>query len=292
MSDYVIISDYMNNEKYRLSFNKLSMDIFAIDSEKWYKKNLYYNRCIFYSYLYEDEVIATISVNKMDLLVDGLKKTALQLSGIMTHPDHRNKGLSASLINHIIEKYENDYDMIYIFAKDSVLNFYPKFGFKQITESAYELDVNQINRKETMIKKLKTDDENDCNTILRIIKNRQPVSKKLGVFNDLWPLHIFCMYVHTDDMYYLENEDIIVIATREDGWLHIYDVLSLTPIDLDGIIENIVGPDDEKIEFHFVPESNKYNIHKFSKERPDEWLFVRSNNTSLNEILFPLTSQT
>lgn len=151
------------------------MDIFGTDSEKWYEKNLYYNRFILYSYLYKDEVIATISVNKMDLLVDGFKKTALQLSGVMTHPDHRNKGLSTSLINHIIEKYENDYDMIFIFAKD----------------------INQINRKENMMRKLNTDDENDCNIILRIIKNRQPVSQKLGVFNDLWPLHIFCMYIKT-----------------------------------------------------------------------------------------------
>lgn len=102
----------------------------------------------------------------------------------------------------------------------------------------------------------------------------------------------YFLYVYKDDIYYLEDKDIIVIASREDGWLHIYDVLSLTPINLDCIIENIVTPDDKKIEFHFVPESNKYNIHKFSKERPDEWLFVRSNNTSLNEILFPLTSQT
>ncbi|MBU3129377.1 GNAT family N-acetyltransferase [Clostridium tagluense] len=292
MSDYTIISDYMNNDKYRRSFNKLSMDIFESDPEKWYGKKIYYNRCKFYSCLYEDEVVASISVNNMDLLVEGEKKTALQLSGIMTHPNHRNKGLSAALINHIIEKYENEYDIIYLFANDSVLNFYQKFGFKQIIEAAYELDENQINRKESMIRKLKTHDENDCNTILRIIENRQAVSKKLGVFNDLWPLHIFCMYVHTDDMYYLEEEDTIVIATREDGCMHIYDILSLTTIDLDSIIEKIVTPEDKKIEFHFIPESNKYSILKILKQRPGDWLFVRTNNTLFNEVLFPLTSQT
>jgi hypothetical protein len=236
-------------------------------------------------------VVANVSVNIMDLIVDGHKKTALQLSGIMTHPGHRNKGLSASLINYIIDKYENEYDIIYLFAEDSVLSFYTKFGFKQVIEDSYELDTNLINKKEIVIKKLEIDEENDCNTILRIIKNRQPVSKKLGVFNDLWPLHIFCMYVYTDDMYYLEDEDTIVIANRENGCVHIYDVVSLAPINIDSIIEKIVTPDDEKIEFHFIPESNKYNILKVSKERPDDWLFVRSNNTSFKEILFPLTSQ-
>jgi hypothetical protein len=70
-------------------------------------------------------------------------------------------------------KYENEYDIIYLFAENSVLSFYTKFGFKQIIEDSYELDTNQINKKEIVIKKLEINDENDCNTILRIIKNKK-----------------------------------------------------------------------------------------------------------------------
>ena len=51
-------------------------------------------------------------------------------------------------------------------------------------------------------------------------------------------------------------------------------------------------PEDKKIEFHFIPESNKYKIDKVLKERENDWLFVRSNNTSFNQVLFPMTSQT
>ncbi|MGH4123959.1 MAG: hypothetical protein ACREV6_13615 [Clostridium sp.] len=69
-------------------------------------------------------------------------------------------------------------------------------------------------------------------------------------------------------------------------------LLQMCVIQLDIIIEKIVTIDDDKIEFHFIPESNKYNILKISKERADDWLFVRSNNTSFNEVLFPMTSQT
>lgn len=40
-------------------------------------------------------------------------------------------------MKHIIEKYEKDYDFIYSFANDTVLEFYPKFDFGQVQESNY-----------------------------------------------------------------------------------------------------------------------------------------------------------
>lgn len=43
----------------------------------------------------------------------------------MTHPDYRNQGLAAKLLNHIIGKYEKEYDYIYLFANETVLDFYP-----------------------------------------------------------------------------------------------------------------------------------------------------------------------
>ena len=61
--------------------------------------------------------------------------------------------------------------------------------------------------------------------------NRQPIYQRLGVYNDIWPLLVYCFYEYKDDLYYLVDEDVIVIIRREDGRLHIYDILSLNPID-------------------------------------------------------------
>ena len=55
----------------------------------------------------------------------------------------------------------------------------------------------------------------------------------------IYGLYISSMYVYIDDMYYLEDEDTIVIVNREDGCVHIYDVVSLAPINIDSIIENL-----------------------------------------------------
>lgn len=292
MKEYSMISDYMNNDKYRLSFNKLAINTFGLDFNDWYQKKLFYSKYICYSYINKEEVIANVSINKMDLIVEGQKKKAIQLGTVMTHNDYRNQGLSASLINYIIGKYDNQCDIIYLFANNRVLDFYPKFGFKKVIESAYEIKSNQLQKKETSIKKLRVDNEKDYKTIVRLVNNRQPVSEKLGVYNDIWPLLTYCLYEYKEDLYYLAEEDTIVIMRREEERLHIYDIISLKPIDLDSIIEKIIIPDDEAIEIHFMPELNKYKVIKGFKEELDDTLFVKSKNNLLKEVAFPMTSHT
>lgn len=210
----------------------------------------------------------------------------------MTHRDYRNQGLSSSLINYIIEKYENQCDIIYLFVNDKVLDFYPKFGFEKVLESAYEIELSQIQKEETFIKKLSVNNIEDYKTIERLVSNRQSVSQELGVYNDIWPLLVYCIYEYKEDLYYLVEKDIIVIMKREEEKLHIYDVISLKPIDLDNIIKKIITSSDTIIEFHFIPELNKYNISKSFREGMDDTLFVKSKNNFLKEVLFPITSHT
>lgn len=292
MNDYILISDYMNIEKYRCSFNRLASNTFGLDFEDWYQKGLFYNRYICYSYIHKDKVVSNVSINKMNLVVEGQNKKAIQLGTVMTHSDYRNQGLAASLIKHILKKYENECDIIYLFANDSVLDFYPKFGFRRVIESAYEIDAKQIQRKESFIRKIEKDNEEDCRTIMRLAENRKSVSQELGIFNDKWPLLVYCFNMYRDDLYYLDDEDCIVIAKREDGTLHLYDILSLKEVDLDRVIEKITLPGDKKIEFHFIPELSIYKASNTTKERQDDTLFIMSKNTQFKEVLFPMTSHT
>lgn len=53
--------------------------------------------CRLFIFFYtDDQIIANVSVKKMDLEVNGESKRALQIGTVMTHPEHRGKGLSKS----------------------------------------------------------------------------------------------------------------------------------------------------------------------------------------------------
>lgn len=52
----------------------------------------------------------------------------------MTDPDYRGRGLSRWLIDRVLEDFEQQVDFIFLYANDSVLDFYPKLGFKRAPE--------------------------------------------------------------------------------------------------------------------------------------------------------------
>lgn len=291
MEDFKLINNYFDNRQLRTSFNKLAISTFYIDFERWYKRQLFFNKYSAFSFIHKDQVVSNVSINKMELIVDGIRKKALQLGTVMTNPDFRNRGLAAALINHIIEKYEREYDFIYLFANDTVLDFYPKFGFKKAVESAYTMDTAQFKRKESSFIKLNPENPEDYDKIVKLAAGRVPISEKLSAVNDNWPLTVYCLYEFKDDLYYLAQKDMIVILRREKNTLHIYDILSLKLFDLDNIIEEITEINNDKIEFHFVPELKRYKAAGILEERQDDTLFVRGAVLP-NEILFPITSHT
>jgi predicted N-acetyltransferase YhbS len=105
MMNITFKKDYKNNEKLRNSFNTLASMVFGINFEKWYKLGLWNERYIPFSYVEGEQVIANVSVNLLDFVVNGKEKKAIQIGTVMTHPDYRNRGLSASLINKVLEEY-------------------------------------------------------------------------------------------------------------------------------------------------------------------------------------------
>lgn len=144
MTNYHLVSDYKDIETYKESFNELAKIVFGLDFKKWYEKGCWNDKYICYSYVDGEKVIANASINKMTLVSSGKEYKAIQVGTVMTHPDYRNQGLSRKLMNHIIEKYEQEYDFIYLFANESVLDFYPRFGFGKVQESSFSLKMSDF----------------------------------------------------------------------------------------------------------------------------------------------------
>lgn len=150
--NYKLINNYKDNKKYRDSFNKLAESTFDINFEEWYERGFWNDKYICYSYVDKEKVIANVSINKMDLIYQGKDYKALQIGTVMTHPDYRGQGLSKKLLDYVIAKYEHEYDFLYLFANDSVLEFYPKFGFERVEESSFTVDASDLKTRESTIK--------------------------------------------------------------------------------------------------------------------------------------------
>lgn len=290
LMNYQLISDYKDNELYRKTFNDLAESIFDINFEEWYKQGFWNDKYVCYSYLDKNKVIANVSINKMDLIYQGNDYRALQIGTVMTHPDYRNQGLAQELINHVISKYEQDYDFFYLFANDAVLDFYPKFGFERVQESSFTVDATSLKKRNYKIKKLNPDDELDFQLISRIVSNRVPLSSILDVKNSEDLLMFYLLIALRDAIYYIEELDAIVLYEQEEEDLYVLDIISTKKLDIVEVLGFLANKKIETIHVSFTPEKNKYIDAAYIIETKD-MLFMRPNLFTADPyFLFPATS--
>lgn len=288
--NYEMISDYKDNKMYRDSFNKLAESTFDINFEEWFRSGFWNDKYVCYSYIYNNEVISNVSINKMNLIYQGENYSALQIGTVMTHPNYRGQGLAKNLLNHVIAKYEDQYDFLYLFANDTVLDFYPKFGFERIEESSFTVDACNLKKKASKLKKLNPDNKTDFQLISRIVSKRASLSNILDVKESEDLLMFYVLIALKNELYYLEELDVIVLMEQEGTDLYVLDILSTKKLDVVEVLSYLSTKKIETIHLLFTPEKSKYIDAAYIIETED-MLFVRPNVlTSENYFLFPATS--
>ncbi len=291
LNNFQLISDYKNIDKYRLSFNKLANEIFGADFENWYQAGFWDSTCICYSYVNHDEVIANVSVSKLNMLIEDQEVLALQIGTVMTHPEYRGKGLARKLMEYVLNEYESKCDLMYLFANKNVLNFYPKFGFEKVGQCRFSIDIsNKSYREERKLIQLNISRKDDLEIIRRLSQRRVPISKKLSVKNDQSIFGWYCLNTFKDNLYYLEKEEIIFIYKAEGEILHLYDVVSDRELELESILDKIASSAMKKVIFYFTP-----NIAAVKEEYDDldDTFFVKPIKRSIPENLaYPITAHT
>ncbi|MFD2172295.1 GNAT family N-acetyltransferase [Tumebacillus lipolyticus] len=294
MREYRLVSDYRQVEVLRKSFFDLAKQTFGLDFNEWYDRGFWNDSYICYSFVDGEHIIANASVNKMVLTSGGKEYKAIQIGTVMTHPDYRNQGLATKLMKHVIEKYEKEYELIYLFANETVLDFYPKFGFQKVLESSYSLAVSDLKKEVALrsaLRKLDVDNLADFELMKEFATERIPVSSTLGVKGNEHLLMFYFILVFRDALYYDQNEDVILLFEQEDHVLHVFDIVSKRKIDLEKVVSRIISEKTEFIQFHFVPDSDNENIRSTLVTETDDTLFVLPSCANARKpVKFPLTS--
>lgn len=292
MNELIFMKDYKHNENLRKSFNELATMIFGIHFEDWYEQGFWSQRYIPFSYIDKGRVVANVSVNVLDFVMDGEKKSAIQLGTVMTHPDYRNKGLSARLMNKVLEEYEGKYDYMYLFANQTVLDFYPRFGFTPINETQYSMKLSLNQTDNTGVRRLNGNNFGDLQFIFDFATDRVPVSKRFGTDNSQGILMFHCMYVLHQDIYYVEHEDAIVIFKKADEQIDIFDVISKKEISIHAILSKVADQATKKVVFHFTPDYPGICTEAEVYHGSDVWFIKRKEQAPVPlNMKHPLTSQ-
>ena len=285
-----LVFNYKNNDTLRKSFNDLAQKTFGISFEEWYEKGLWENKYECYSIVEEDKIISNLSVNKLKFLIDGKEKTALQIGTVMTDEKERNMGLSKKLMEFVLEKFEKEYDIIYLFANDTVLDFYPKFGFRKMNQK--QISISEKIEKNSIynFRKLHMDSLDDLVILKKSGTNRIPNARNFDVINGYEILFWYCLNVFRDNIYFDEKNEVLVIYSYDGDALNIHDIVLGKKQDYKKIIGSIIGEDTKVINLDFNLETDNIEIVEKVVEDDDNSLFVKGELDENISFIHPVTS--
>lgn len=271
-----------NDKAYQKLLNDLLEPIF-FDFKFWYDLDLWDSQYESYAVMQDGEMISNICVFKTQVLLNSVQHQALSVGAVATKAGLGGQGHARLLMEHIINKYQ---DMpMYLFANETVLDFYPRFGFKRIYE---KLPVaHQIIHNDTAPRNLALDDP----IVWESIFHRINYSSILDCLNTA-SINLFHVYYgHLKEcIYHIPELETVVIAQQDAGTLKIFGVFSTIHISFEVFTKFLPFKNVNRIEFGFMP---CWSDLEFEMQNYDtDPLFVRNIKCGLGDFKFPELSIT
>lgn len=292
--EYRFVCNYQNDETLRKSFNELTNSVWEFDFEAWYQTGYWGEKCQLYSLLDGEKMVSHITVSIFDAVILGEKKTLVQLGTVMTDEAYRGQGLNRCLMEKVLADWDDKCDFIYLFANESVLDFYPKFGFSAVEEfEAVRTSLREIAK--IPFRQLDISTAKDLKLLDEITKNAHPVAD-LSILNNTGLIMFYCLGLglFNDSLFYFEGLNAIVVAEYDETNLIIHDVFAPNSVDMDIIVDSLKREDTEQVTLRFTPQNKtNYQLENFKDE--DLVLFVSARAKDLfenNKLIFPTLSHT
>ena len=243
-----IIKHYRNDAVLRASFNALAEETFGLNFENWYQNGFWGDNYDPYSVLEDGKIVANVSVNRADMVMNGERKRLYQLGTVMTAEGYRNRGYIRAIMAEV-EQDIADAEGVYLFANDGVLGFYPKFGFEQGTEYVYSKTVSQTGPCR-MGQVLMDGPESWARLSGAMESSTFPAACQMVDNPGL--IFFYASQFLQECVYYSGELDAWVIAELEEGNLLIHNVFTAKEISLDDVIQAF-GQEVKQVTLGFAP---------------------------------------
>ena len=246
-----IIRGYRDNKALRDSFNALAEQTFGgLNFEGWYQNGFWGDNYDPHSIVLDGRVVANVSVNRCDMEIGGQRSRILQLGTVMTDPAYRGRGLSRAIMDSI-EPELAAADGVYLFGNDSVVDFYPKFGFRRGREMEYRKSVHQT--KPATAEQVVMDSPAAW-ARLSAAMERSTFREGCKMVGNPELIFFYVSQFMQESVFYIPRLDAWAVAELEDGTLTIYNIFAGETVTVNDIIAAF-GPEVHTVALAFAPES-------------------------------------
>lgn len=285
---YTLTKQVRDSAEIRRSFDALATQVFDLSFEAWNARGYWTDRYVPYALLDDGRVVANASVNHMDFRWRGGRRRYIQLGTVMTDPAYRGRGLSRLLMDAIMADWRGQCDGMYLYANDSVLDFYPRFGF---------MPAREYGAKATYAggplasRRLDMDDPADV-AVLRDAYARGNPFSALDMLDNMGLVMFHASSWLRDCVYHVPGAGAVVIAAEDDQGLLCYDVYGGEGSSLERILGSLIRGAAREVRFGFARKDAAGGT-LLPAEEEDSTLFVLAegeNPFAEHRTMFPLLS--
>ena len=285
---YSFNKNFQGDSCLRQSLDLLTQKTFGgLSLEKWYENGFWNDKTIPYTLFDGQKAAANILVILNEFSMEGKTKKYIQLSTVMTDKEYRKQGLLRFLMEKVLKDWKMNCDGMYLYANDSVLDFYPKFGFRKENEFQQFIP---LTGKNSAIRKLDMSDQDDFNRLLGLCRHPNPFSR-IDMCKNYELVMFHAMMDKKDHIYYLEEYNLVIIAEQKEKTLICYDIYGYTDTSLTEVLSKAADSSCERAQLLFTPKNPETGVTSVYEEE-DTTLFVLGECDTIftaDKVILPLT---
>ena len=245
--EFEIRKNVMPDPAARQSFDALARQVCGLSFEGWFHSGYWTESNLPYTLLSQETAQANVSVNRLEVLLDGKRRRYIQLGTVMTRPDCRRQGLAKRLMEEVLRDWADRCDGMFLLANETVLDFYPQFGFRREIQYQYTLPVPTARGG---ARKLSVDSPQDLALLRACYKRGNPFSA-LQVVVNFGLLMFYCGSFLKDCVYYIPQQTAVAVARQEGPVLQCMDIFGGS--DLEEILSQPAAPGTARATLGFAP---------------------------------------
>ena len=238
-----------------------------------------------------DRTVSTIGRSRMHMVINGEDWMGYQLDAVATLVSHRRQGLARQLMNWVIGEVDEPDQPIILFANNSVLQFYPRFGFRRV---AQQRSVAKVTMQPSSAQAPRCDLSNaaDRSRLAKLCARARPVGGRLAVRDYYW-LMLWNLGCGPVTAFWLHEFDAMIAATTENDRLVIHDVIAGQLFALGQVLPALITRPITEVEFLFDPHDWWPTTSHSDFDDADSTLFVLGGEGSIiGPVQFPELAHT
>jgi predicted N-acetyltransferase YhbS len=200
----------------------------------------------------DDQIVSTVGRASMRYVINGEARNGYQLGAVATHAGHRNRGLARLLTNKVLGELDAPDQPVILFANPSVLDFYPRLGFRRLAQSGFigHIDVRPAG---TLAPSLDVAIPTDRAWLADHCARASAIGQRFAA-RDYYPALLFHLTREPRMVFRLDLFGAVVIVRQDGDRLLIEDLLATRPFRLKDALPHVCVQPVRTLEFGFHPE--------------------------------------